>query len=167
VNKKYLVFVMALLVLVIVAPVMVPVMAAPAVKTPYTAVVSLTITDPGEVWTTRGGIQHVKGVFAEGSFDSAILPESGIMQKEFDFTVNVNTGKGTIHGKFVLTVGAIGTLEGSFRGIITGGIYLAGTVVGCGTGGFEGLKTMGIWEGEIDGAQIENVLEAILLSPKG
>ena len=165
-NKKVLMSVMALLMLFVVAPVM----AAPAVKIDYEADVSLTIIDPGEEWTTNGGILHIKGVIAEGSFVSDLGIE-GDMLKEFDLTLNLNTGKGTLHGKFVLTVtvGGVGTLKGSFMGIITDYDELAGTVVGHGTGDFEGAKTMGTWEGEVDFGlgTIENTLDAIILSPKG
>jgi hypothetical protein len=164
-NKKILLPIMALLVLFAVAPVMAP----PAAKTTYTADVDLDILSLDEEWTTEGGILHVKGVIAEGPFDSEDLGiEEATMEKKFDYTVNTNTGKGTLHGKFVLTVGTIGTLEGSFRGKITDGTHLSGTVVGHGTEGFEGVKTMGLWEGDIvGGTLIENELEAILLSPKG
>jgi len=164
-NKKVLLPVMVLLVLFAVAPVM----AAPAAKINYIADVSLEIMSSVEDWTTAGGIRHVKGVIAEGDFDTRpdTLSISGDMLKEFDLTLNINTGKGTLHGKFVLTVG-VDTLEGSFSGKITDGTDLAGTVVGHGTGGFEGVKTMGTWSGTVDfdAGEIENVLEGILLFPR-
>jgi len=163
-NKKVLMPAMALLVLVIVAPVM----AAPAAKIPYTADVRLEITSQGEGWTTEGGILHVKGLIAEGSFDSAGLGIfDATMWKKLDYTLNMITGEGTMHGKFVLTVDGMGTFEGSFRDKITDFTHLSGTVVGQGTGGFAGWKTMGTWYGDIIDGTIENVLEAIILSPKG
>jgi len=161
-NKKVLIPVMALLVLFVVAPAM----AAPAAKIKYTADVSLVIISPGEEWTTEGGILHVKGLIANGTFVSS-LGISGVMLKKLDFTLNTITGKGTMNGKFVLTVGEVGTFEGSFRDKITEFNHYSGTVVGQGTGGFAGLKTMGTWEGEKDGNAIVNVLDAIILSPKG
>ncbi len=162
-NKKVMLPAMALLLLFVV----VPVMAAPAVKTPYMANVSLVITDPGESWT-KGDILQVRGLIAVGTFDSTDLGISGaIMWKELDYTLNTITGKGTMHGKFVLTVDGAGTIEGSFRDKITDFTHLAGTVVGQGTGAFEGVKTMGIWYGDIIDGTVENVLEAQLLSPKG
>ena len=163
-NKKVLMPLMVLLVLFAVAPVM----AAPATKTAYTADVILTIIDPGETWTTEGGILHVKGLIAQGSFDSADLGiVDATMWKKLDYSLNTITGKGTMHGKFVLTVNG-GTIEGSFRDKITDSTHLAGTVVGQGTGGFAGWKTMGTWYGDIivDGpTTIVNVLDAILLIP--
>ncbi len=160
-NKKILLFAMAFLMLFTLAPAM----AAPAVKTPYTADVVLDVTELGEEWVTEDGILQVRGRGADGSFISAALPETGSMHKEFDLTVDMNTGEGTIRGKFLLEVGA-GIIEGSFRGIITGYTHLAGTVVGHGAGEYEGIKTMGAWEGDVIGSQIVNTLEAILLSPR-
>ena len=162
-NRKVLLPVMVLLVLFAVAPVL----AAPAVKMPYTANVSLVITDPGESWTTRGDILQVRGLIAIGTFNSADLGiVDATMWKTLDYTLNTNTGKGTMHGKFVLTVDGAGTFEGSFRDKITDSTHLAGTVVGQGTGAFAGWKTMGIWYGDIIDGTVENVLEAIILMPQ-
>ena len=161
--RKILIPVMALLVLFVVAPVT----TAPATKTPYTANVRLQITDPGKAWTTKGDILHVKGLIAEGLFNSSELGiVNAAMWKKLDFTLDTITGNGTMHGRFVLAVEA-GTLEGSFRDKITDSTHLAGTVVGQGTGAFEGVKTIGTWEGDIMGTEIVNVLDAILLSPRG
>ncbi len=163
-NKKVLTLIMALLVLFAVAPVM----AAPAAKMAYTANVRLEILSIDKEWTTKGGIQQVRGLEAVGTFNST---ELGIvnanMWKKLDYTLNTNTGKGTMHGKFVLTVNGAGTFEGSFRDKITDSTHLAGTVVGQGTGAFAGWKTMGIWYGDIIDGTVENVLEAIILMPKG
>jgi len=163
-NKKVLIPVMALLVLFAVAPVM----AATAAKTPYTANVKLDIISIDKVWTTKRGIQQVRGLIAEGFFNSTELGiDNATMWKKLDYTLNTITGKGTMHGKFVLTVGEAGTIEGSFRDKITNSTHLAGTVVGQGTGAFAGWKTMGIWYGDIIDGTVENVLEAIILMPKG
>lgn len=163
-NKKVLMPVMALLMLFVVAPIM----ATPAARIPYTANVSLVIISPGEVWTTEGGILQVRELIAEGTFNSADLGiVDAIMWKKLDYTLNTITGKGTMHGKFVLTVDGAGTFEGSFRDKITDSTHLSGTVVGQGTGGFAGWKTMGTWYGDIIDGTIENVLDAIILSPKG
>ena len=161
-NKKVLMPVMALLVLFAV----VPVMAAPAAKIQYTADVILEIISLDEDWTTEGDILHVKGLIANGTFVSS-LGISGVMWKKLDYTLNMITGKGTMHGKFVLTVDGMGTFEGSFRDKITDFTHLSGTVVGQGTDGFAGLKTMGTWYGDIIDGTIVNVLNAIILSPKG
>jgi hypothetical protein len=163
-KKKILMPVIALLALFVVAPVT----AAPAAKIPYTADVSLEITSQGEYWTTEGGLLHVRGLIAEGLFNSADLGiVDATMWKKLDYTLNTVTGEGTMHGKFVLTVGEAGTFEGSFRDRITDFTHLSGTVVGQGTGAFAGWKTMGIWYGDIIDGTIENVLEAMILSPKG
>ncbi|MCW3976451.1 MAG: hypothetical protein NWE77_00800 [Candidatus Bathyarchaeota archaeon] len=163
-KKKVLMPVIALLALFAVAPTS----AAPAAKTPYTAEVSLAITSQGEYWTTKDGILHVRGLIAEGLFNSADLGiVDATMWKKLDYTLNTATGEGTMHGKFVLTVGEVGIFEGSFRDMITDFTHLSGTVVGQGSGAFAGWKTMGIWYGDIIDGTIENVLEAIILSPKG
>jgi hypothetical protein len=144
-----------------------PLVVAPAVKVPYIADVSLVFTDPGEMWT-NDGILHVRGLIAVGTFDSADLGIFGAtMWKKLDYTLNTDTGIGTMHGIFILTVDGAGTFEGSFRDRITGFTHLAGTVVGQGTGDFEGVKTMGIWYGDIIDGTVENVLEAQLLFPRG
>jgi hypothetical protein len=133
------------------------------------AEVRLEITSPDKQRTTKGDILQVRGLIAEGSFDSADLGiVNATMWKKLDFTLNTITGKGTMHGKFILTVDGMGTLEGSFRDRITNSTHLSGTVVGQGSGGFAGWKTMGIWYGDIkEDGTIENVLEAKLLMPKG
>jgi hypothetical protein len=147
----------------------VPAIAGPATWVPYTADVRLEVLFPGRVWTTEGGILQVRGLIAEGSFDSADLGIAGAtMWKTIDYALNTMTGEGTMNGKFILTVDGMGTFEGSFRDRITESTHLAGTVVGQGTGGFEGWKTMGTWFGDILGdGSIENVLEAKLLIPRG
>lgn len=168
VRSKVLVIGLALALVLLATPFLGSVMAAPAAKIPYTANVSLTITDPGESWTARGDILQVRGLIAVGTFNSADLGiVDATMWKTLDYTLNMNTGKGTMHGKFVLTVDGAGTFEGSFRDTITDSTHLAGTVVGQGTGAFAGWKTMGIWYGDIIDGSVENVLEAIILSPKG
>jgi len=145
-----------------------PVTAAPATMIPYTADVSLEITYEGEDWTTKGGILRVKGLIAEGLFNSADLEiVDATMWKKLDYTLNTATGEGTMHGKFVLTVGEAGSFEGSFRDKITDFTHLSGTVVGQGTGAFAGWKTMGIWYGDIIDGTIENVVEAVILAPRG
>ncbi|UCE96037.1 MAG: hypothetical protein JSV51_10165 [Candidatus Bathyarchaeota archaeon] len=162
-NKKILLPFMALLMFFAVKPLV----AAPAVRVPYIADVSLVITDPGVSWA-MGDILQVRGLIAVGTFDSAELGIFGAtMWKKLDYAFNTMTGNGTMHGKFVLTVDGAGTFEGSFRDRITGYTHLAGTVVGHGTGAFEGAKTMGIWYGEIIDGTIENVLEAQILLPRG
>ncbi len=162
-NKKIMMPFMILLAFFAAAPLV----AAPAVVVPYTADVSLAVIDPGESWTL-GGILHVRGLIAVGTFDSADLDISGAaMWKKLDYTLNTITGQGTMHGIFVLTVDGAGSFEGSFRDRITDSTHLAGTVVGQGTGAFAGVKTMGIWYGDIIDGTVENVLEAQLLFPKG
>lgn len=163
-NKKVLIPVMIVLMLFVVAPVT----AAPAATMPYTADVVLEIKSVEKEWTTKGGILQVRGLIAEGTFNSPDLDiVNATMWKKLDYTLNTNTGKGTMHGKFVLTVGEMGTFEGSFRDVITDSTHLSGTVVGQGTGGFVGWKTMGTWYGDIIDGTVENVLEAKLLLPKG
>ena len=163
-EKKVMIFISFLLALYAVTPVM----ATPATKIPYLAEVSLTYGNisPGEQWITKGGILHVKGVICNGTFDSEDLGIFGAtMWKKIDYTLNLNTGKGTMHGKFVLTVEGAGTFEGSFRDKITNSTHLSGTVEGQGTGAFTRWKTMGTWYGDIIDGKIENILDAIILSP--
>jgi len=105
--------VMVLLVLFVVTPVM----AAPATKTLFTAEASFVpgSISTGKGWITKDGIQHVKGAISEGNITGDI---SGTMWLMSDETVDLNTGEGANHGKFVLTVDG-GTFEGSFQSKVT------------------------------------------------
>lgn len=162
--KKALMPVMVLLVLFAVAPVM----AAPATKTLFTAEASFI---PGSIstgrgWITEDGIQHVKGAISEGTVTGGMSGTFWIMSDE---VVDLNTGDGANHGKFVLTING-GTFEGSFQSIVY--MYtFSGTFVGHGTGVYEGQKIMGSHEGELIVVDtlpiVEMVLEGIILSPKG
>jgi hypothetical protein len=162
-NKKVMILLM-MLIMVFAVP---PVLSAPATRTPYTVDVVLTITEPGVEWVSVGGIYNVRGMIAMGTFDSTELGISGEMYKTLDYTINQLTGKGTMHGQFVLTVPGVGTIEGSFRDRITDATHFSGTVVGQGTGGFEGMITRGTWEGDLTGITIENVVDAVLISTRG
>lgn len=161
--KKVLISVMALLVVFAV----VPVMAAPATKTPFAAAsfvprsVSL-----GKGWITEGGIQQVKGAISEGDVTGDISGSMWIASYE---TVNLNTGKGNNHGKFVLTVDG-GTFEGSFRSVVRP-LGFSCTFAGQGTGICRGLKIMGSHEGVLTVVDTTPVvimtLEGIILSQHG
>jgi hypothetical protein len=50
-----------------------------------------------------------------------------------DETIDLNTGRGYIHGKVVMTT-ADGTFEGSFVGFITDFYFVQGKAVGQGAG---------------------------------
>ena len=171
--KKALIPVMALLVLFVVTPVM----AAPAAKIPFTSEVSLGFGSVsfGKEWTTEDGIYHFKGAISEGTADihSILGDMSGTMIMVHDLALDMNTGHGQCHGKFVLTVDGMGTFEGSEHGThtITNGHYIAGGLVAKGTGMFEGLNMMASYEGEIFTVDTQQIvvaeMEGILLSPTG
>lgn len=161
--KKVLMPILALLVLFAVTPAV----AAPATKTLFTAEASFIpgSISPGKGWVTKGGIQHIKGATSEGTVTGDI---SGTMLLVSDETMNLNTGKGTNHGRFVLTVDG-GTFEGSFQSIVTLHVF-SGTFIGHGTGTYEGQKIMGSHQGEltVDAIPVvEMVLDGIILLPKG
>ena len=168
--KKVLIPVIALLVLFAVAPVI----AAPATKTPFTAETSFIPGNisPGEVWITKDGIRHVKGAISEAPVTGDI---SGTMWLVSAETIDLNTGEGAVHGKFVLTVDG-GTFEGSFQSVFTplspGQLRISGTFTGQGTGTYEGQKIMVSSEGKLIlppplPPVVEILLEGIILSPKG
>jgi len=158
--KKVLMPVMALIVLFAIAPVM-----APATKTPFTAQATFISgnVSPGKMWTTKGNITHIKGSISSGNVTGGL---SGTVLVVTDEALDLNTGMGVLHGKFVLTVVG-GTFKGSFRGLVTGGIHLSGTVVAQGTGAVEGKKLMGSFEGEAILVKVTLMLEGMILSPKG
>jgi len=162
--KKVLIPVMALLVLFVVAPVM----AAPATKTPFTATITLTFLPTENEWITEDGIYHVKEQVAKGAVTGDV---SGDMLLVRHMTLDLNTGEGSCHGKFVVTVDG-GTFEGSEQSTITnyaaGPDGISGTLVAHGTGMYKGLKMMGSFEGGLIGADtMQAILEGIILSPKG
>jgi hypothetical protein len=167
--KKILIPVMALLVLFIITPVL----ATPATKTPFTAVLSFVPVSPGKQWITEDGISHVKGGIFEGTVTGISGPDiSGTMWMSVDETVDLNTGEGSLHGKWTIT--AIGgTFEGSAVGVITPTSpttsYMSGTFIGHGAGDYEGQKIKGSFEGDVivDVYPIELDMEGIILSPKG
>jgi len=90
-----------------------------------------------------------------------------------DLALDMNTGHGQCHGKFVITVAGMGTFEGSEHGThtITNRHYIAGGLVAKGTGMFEGLNMMASYEGEIVTVDTQQFviaeMEGILLSPTG
>ncbi len=171
--KKVMIPIIALLVLFAVTPVM----AEPATKIPFTgwATIGFGNVSPGEEWTTEDGVYHVKGVVSQG--DATVYSPLGIMEATMimvhDLAIDLNTGLGNCHGKFVIVVPGVGTFEGSEHGshtITTEGHYISGGLVGKGTGYFDGVKMKSSYEGEItvDEQQeqvIEGDMEGTLLFP--
>lgn len=171
--KRALIPVTTLLMLFVVTPVI----AAPAAKIPFTSEVNIGFgsVSLGKEWTTEEGIYHFKGAISEGTAEihSILGDMSGTMMMVHDLALDLNTGHGQCHGKFVLTVDGMGTFEGSEHGThtITDGHYIAGGLVAKGTGMFEGLKMMALYEGEIftvdTHQEVVAEMEGTLLSPKG
>ncbi len=145
-----------------------PTIAEPATKTPFTAEASFVPGNIslGKVWITKGNVQHVMGAESDGTVTGDI---SGTMWLVSYETVNLETGDGVNHGKFVLTVDE-GAFEGSFRSVVTPDGF-SGTFVGHSTGMYKEQKMLGSYEGEltiVDAVPVvEMVLEGIILSPKG
>lgn len=145
----------------------VPMAAAPATKTPFTAQATLIPTSPGKIWITSDGVQQVKGAIAEGTVTGDLTGSLAIIQGA---TLDLNTGEGFMHGKFTITT-AEGTFQGSFTGVITGYFYTSGQAVGHGTGAYEAQKIMGAFNGYQ--TMIDDVpttilaLEGLILSPHG
>jgi hypothetical protein len=141
-------------------------MAAPATKTPFTAEAAFITgnVSPGTMRTTEGDILQIMGSTSTGTVTGDITGTILLVMGE---TVDMNTGLGVNHGKFVITVDG-GTYEGSFRSMFTGLIF-TGTFVARGTGTLEGQMMMGSYEGEItivDTLHHVNVaFEGIILSP--
>jgi len=169
--KKVLIPVIALLVLFAVTPVM----AAPATKIPFTAEASLGFGNVslGKEWTTDDGIYHFKGAVSTGdiSIHSVLGDMIGTMMMVHDLALDLNTGLGDCHGKFVITVVGVGTFEGSEHGAhtITDQHHIAGMLLAHGTDGFAGLKMTASYEGEIITVDTQQVvvaeIEGMLLSP--
>lgn len=162
--KKILMPVIALLVLLVV----VPVMAAPATKTLFTAESTMTFATPGKAWTTKHGIYHVRDQEATGTVTGDIEGDIFLVRH---MILDLNTGKGSCHGKFVITVDG-GTFEGSEQSKITNYALppdgISGKLVAHGTGDFEGLKVTASFEGGLISADtIQLTFDGIILSPHG
>ncbi len=168
--KKALLPVMALSLLFAVTSVM----AAPATKTQFTTEASFVPGNIsiGEVWITKDGIRHVKGAT---SFTFVTGDISGTMWLVSSETIDLNTGEGTNHGEFVLTVNS-GTFEGSFQGEFSpqspGQLAISGTFVGQGSGIYDRQMIMASSKGRLILPEpgppvVEIVLEGTILSPKG
>lgn len=129
--KKVVVPVMALLALWMTTSVM----AAPATRTPVSGSFTGSLTAPGKVWITEGGILHIKDAEGAGPV-TGDLP--GYMVFTGTFAISLNTGLGSGHGKWVST-DVHGTFEGSWRTDVTGFTNIEGSSVGQGTGAYEGM----------------------------
>jgi hypothetical protein len=155
-----------------------PVMAAPATKIPFTAEAGIGFgnVSPGTEWITPDGIYHFKGAVSTGnvSIHSALGDMVGTMRMVHDLALDLNTGLGDCHGKFVITVfGVVGTFEGSEHGThtVTDQHYVSGGLVAHGTGVFAGFKMMASYTGEIITIDTRQVvvadMEGTLLAPRG
>jgi len=137
-KKVVLMSAMALLVLCAIAPVM-----APATTTPVSGSLTASVTVPGESWITGDGILHIKD--AEGAGPVAgDLP--GYMVFTFSAAVDLNTGLGSAHGKWLFS-DDYGTFEGTWRVDVTGVVSIDGSAIGQGTGAYEGMvfKVNSFW----------------------
>lgn len=150
-----------------------PVFAVPATKTPFTAVASFEAVSPGKEWITKDGISHIKGGISAGALTSISGPDiSGEIWMRVGQTVDLNTGEGSLHGKWTITAVG-GPFEGSVVAVITATSpttsHISGTFIGHGSGDYEGQKLKGSFEGDIimGVPQIEIDLEGVILSPKG
>ncbi len=171
--RKVLMSAMLLLVL----SVVIPVMATRATKIPFTSEASVGFGNiyPGKTWVTEDGICHFKGVISEGTAEvhSVFGDMSGTLMIIHDLVIDLNTGLGECHGKFVITVVGVGAFEGSEHGThtITDHHYVSGNLVAKGTGMFEGLKMMASYEGEVITVDTQQVMEVTMtgtmLSPQG
>ncbi len=129
-KNVVLMLAMVLLVLCAIAPVM-----ASATKTSVSGSLTASATAPGETWITEEGVLHIKD--AEGAGPTVgDLP--GYMEFTFSAAVDLNTGLGSAHGKWVLQ-DYQGTMEGTWRVDVSGVVYIQGSAIGQGTGGYEGM----------------------------
>lgn len=139
-NRKVVVPILALLLLAMM-------MVSPAnavTKEDYWAHHEMDLVDPGKVWVTKGGIQHIKDSIWEGTTEDCSLGEGTFKVWYEQINLNLVTGEGTFQGKFIITIDGRGTIEGSGRGTITDFVNAPGTFVAthC-TGDFENVNAMG------------------------
>jgi hypothetical protein len=136
--KKVLILIMTLLAMFAVSPVM-----APATKTPVTGFYIGSATRPGQSWITKDNILHIKN--AEG-FGPVIGDLPGDMWFTLSGAIDLNTGFGSMHGRWVFTDDS-GTFEGSYRADNWGVVYYEGSAIAQGTGGYEGqvYKVTSFW----------------------
>lgn len=163
--KKVLIPVLALLVFSMITTVM-----ARAIQFPVSGSFLGSATVPGEVWITEDGILHVKGAEGVGPI-SGDLP--GVMEFTLNAAVDLNTGVGSMHGKYVQS-DDYGTFEGTWRTENWGVVYYEGLGVAQGTGAYEGMiQHVAFWGYNLylggyvgpDGVFFE--YDGIILSPHG
>lgn len=129
-KKVVLMPLMALVVLLMITPVM-----APATKTPASGSLTASGTAPGEARITKDGILHIKD--AEGA-GPVVGDLPGYMVFTFSAAVDLSTGLGSAHGKWVFS-DDYGTFEGAWRVDVTGVVFIDGSAIGQGTGAYEGM----------------------------
>jgi hypothetical protein len=128
--KRVLILVMALLVFSMITTAM-----ASAIEIPVSGSFTGSATAPGESWITNDNILQIKD--AEGAGPSAgDLP--GYMEFTLSGDVDLNTGLGSAHGKWVLSDDH-GTIEGTWRVDVTSVVFIEGSAVGKGTGDYMGM----------------------------
>ena len=128
--NKVLILVMALLVFSMITTVM-----APAIRIDVSGYYWGSAELPGESWITKDGILHVRGAVGVGPLSGDI---PGIMTFTLNAEIDLNTGVGVMHGKYVSDHGD-GNFEGTYRTENTGVVNYEGTAIAQGTGAYEGM----------------------------
>jgi len=145
-TKKVLISTVVLLVLSML--VFTPIQAKKPIA-PYNGTIVIDLQDEGKQWTTNGSILQIKGSYWNGTEESSLGTNK--FEDWESFTINLKTGNGTFHGKWLLTVGTRGTFSGSACGKISQGNLITGIFIGAhGTGEFEGAKKWGKLDGILE-----------------
>ncbi len=126
--------------------------------TPFTAAGVFAPTgDPVRFWIDEDGVQHIRGQPNAGTLSGGLV---GSLTFELNANIDPATGGGDLHGPFAMTTN-MGSFEGSFSGMITGGLASV-EFVGQSR---DGAKIMGTTT-EI-APMVPAVFEGTILSPHG
>jgi len=159
VKKGILILIVGLLVLsVIMAPAMAK---TAATKEPISFTIeNMTAIPSGKIWLTNDNILQVKNVKQVGTVSGYF---DGTMEVVFSQAINMTSGEGSGHGKFVIITDD-GSIGGTFRIENWGPTFSSGTFVGTdSTGIYEGKKIMGSLESTMPSVAS---FEGIILSPR-
>ena len=117
----------------------------------------------GSQQISNSGILSIQNGFSAGKINTGDSPISGFdIQTSLSGTYDLNSYQGNYHGQWIITGEG-----GSFEGTITGKVSVAsisGKFTGSGTGEFENQKIKGTFEGSVNNFQVEITIDATISS---
>lgn len=139
-TKRILMFTIILMAILVAIP---GIASARVARAEIDGTLSMTASNPGDIYVLQSGIMRQVGAVASGPITSSDPRLTGALQIELYVIFNLNTGTGNGFGSFVIS-SAAGTFEGRFTVKDTNYINFEGMLEGHGTGAYDGslLKVM-------------------------